>query len=127
MPYLPPEGFLPYPGSHLYYRAENGIDTQTGAPCRWVTYFDPNEGKYHQVSYPLAEQTPQAKPREPPPAPQPAPQPQSVTQPVTPSPPPPTAKKGRGKVVALLLALALLGGGFALWYTAAYTKLPFFS
>ena len=134
MPYLPPDGFAPYPGSHLYYRSENGADPQTGSPCQWVTYFDPNAGTYHQVAYPLPEQPPPVKPKEPS-APQPEPPtfpPQAAPQPSREPPSPPTVsstpKKGRGRPVALLLVLILLlGGGFALWYTGAYTKLPFFA
>ena len=127
MPYLPPEGFVPYPGSHLYYREQPGAHPETGKPCRWVTYFDPNSGAYHQVPYPLPEPTPQAPsapraeppPQAPPPGPTPGPE-----QPAGPAP----KKKGRGGLIAALVVLLLLvASGLSLWLTGAYAKLPFFS
>lgn len=101
MPYLPPEGFTPYPGSHLYYRSANGFDPDTGAPCQLVTYFDPQQGTYQQVTYPLPGQTAQ------------------------PAAAPPRKKRG-GLIAALIIAVVLVGGGLTLWLTGAYTKLPFF-
>ena len=126
MPYLPPEGFSPYPGSHLYYRAENGSDPKTGAPCQWVTYFDPEQGTYHQVAYPTEEPRPAPTPS-PISGPPPAPAPQVSTREPPQSAPAPRPKKGKGGLVATLVVLVLLiAGGLALWLTGAYTKLPFF-
>lgn len=117
MSYLPPEGFSPYPGSHLYYRSDTGADPQTGAPCQWVTYFDPEQGTYHQVAYPLPEPTP-------PPV---TPPPQAAAAPPgwdPQSPPPAPRKKGKGGRRLLVLLLLLLAAGLTLWLTGAYTKIP---
>ncbi len=55
-----PEGFAPYPGSDLYFQTENCMEN--GVPVQRVTYYNPAEGSYHQVDYPVEQPSPEPEP-----------------------------------------------------------------
>jgi hypothetical protein len=46
--YSAPEGHMLDENSGMYYSSVMGSDPATGAPVRWITWFNPYTGEYRQ-------------------------------------------------------------------------------
>jgi hypothetical protein len=52
LPYSTPQKFTLDKSNGLYYKSDPGSDQKTGTKGRWITWYNPDTGKYWKQFYP---------------------------------------------------------------------------